>query len=206
MTPVTIVATGVANTASVSTSLRRCGASVQITDDPAQVRDAEALVLPGVGSFAAGMERLRERGLDVPIIERIGEGRPMLAICLGLQLLFEGSDESPGVAGLGVIPGVIRRFDPSVRTPQFGWSRVEAGTGCAVLDSGDAYFANSYRVGEPPQGWVAATSEHGARFVAALERGPVVACQFHPELSGSWGLALLTRWLALVPAKEATPC
>lgn len=192
---VTIIATGVANTASVAAALRRCGASVEITDDAAQVARSTRLVLPGVGSFAAGIASLRERGLDQTIRERVREQMPLLAICLGLQLLCRASDESPGVEGLAVIDDDIRRFPDSVRVPQFGWNRVEISDACRLVQPGHAYFANSYRLARPPAGWASATADHGGAFVAAFERGSILACQFHPELSGAWGLALLSRWL-----------
>lgn len=192
---VTVVATGIANVASVEAALRRVGADVELTDDATRVRDTARVVLPGVGAFGAGMARLTERGLAEAIVERCAAQRPLLCVCLGLQLLCAASEESPGVAGLGVLDTVVRRFGEGVRAPQFGWNRVEAGAGCQLLQSGYAYYANSYRISEAPPGWSAARSVHGVSFIAALERGPVLACQFHPELSGVWGRALLERWL-----------
>lgn len=200
---VVVVSTGVANTASMAAAFRRCGASVDITDDPARIADAAFVVLPGVGSFAAGMERLRARGLGDAIVERVRAERPLLAVCLGLQLLCVSSEESPGVEGLGVIDARVTRFPAPARTPQFGWNRVDAGAGCRLITIGHAYFANSYRVERQPEGWSSATSVHGGSFVAALERGSVLACQFHPELSGAWGAGLLRRWLSF---EEACAC
>jgi imidazole glycerol phosphate synthase glutamine amidotransferase subunit len=113
---------------------------------------------------------------------------------VGLQVLCDASEESPGVPGLGLVPGTVRRFPSTVRVPQFGWNRVEAPPG-GFLESGYAYYANSYRLDAAPAGWTAATSDHGGPFVGALRRGDVLACQFHPELSGAWGLAMLGRWL-----------
>lgn len=195
MEPVVIVSTGVANAASVSAAIRRCGIDVELSDDAARVRDAQRVVLPGVGSFQAGMEYLRGRGLDGVIGERVAAGRPLLAICLGLQLLCRCSEESPGIAGLGVIEAEVCRIPVNVRAPQFGWNRVEAAEASA-LESGYAYYANSYCVLDRPVGWTVATSTYGGEFVAALERGPILACQFHPELSGLWGSGLIKRWLA----------
>jgi imidazole glycerol-phosphate synthase subunit HisH len=195
---VLVVRTGVANLASVLSGLRKAGADPHVSDDPAAVRAATAVVLPGVGAFAAGVESLAARGLDAAIAERVRDARPLLAVCLGLQLLLEASEEGPGVRGLGVVPGEARRFPeaPGVRVPQLGWNHVEPQTGCILLQPGYAYFANSYRLAEPPPGFACALSTHGAPFVAAFERGPVLACQFHPELSGAWGIALLNRWVA----------
>ena len=195
MTPVVVVRTGTANLASVLAALRRAGVESRVTDDPRDAERADRLVLPGVGSFGAAMSTLRAHALVEPLRRRVLEGRPTLAVCLGLQLLAESSDESPGVRGLGVIPARITRFPESVRVPQLGWNSVAAPPECALLESGCAYYANSYRLETPPSGWACATTDHGGRFVGALERGRVLACQFHPELSGPWGRALIERWL-----------
>ena len=197
MNEVLVVRTGVANLASVLAGLRKAGAEPIVSDDPAAVRAAQAVVLPGVGHFTAGVASLAERGLDAAIAERVTEGRPLLAVCLGLQLLLEASEEGPGQRGLGVVPGVARRFDAhaGIRVPQLGWNRVLPSGECQLLQEGHAYFANSYRLVEPPAGFACATAFHGGSFVAAFERGPVLACQFHPELSGAWGIALLDRWV-----------
>jgi imidazoleglycerol phosphate synthase glutamine amidotransferase subunit HisH len=101
------------------------------------------------------------------------------------------------VRGLGVVPGVARRYGAAVRAPQLGWNRVRPVEGARVIEPGSAYFANSYRMESIPPGWSGATAEYGGPFVAALEHGPVVACQFHPELSGPWGAALIRRWLEM---------
>lgn len=195
MGPVAVViTTGVANTASVVSGLRRCGVESELSADAARVRDASLVVLPGVGSFGAGMARLRESGLDDALRDRIDRGRPLLAVCLGLQLLCAASEESPGVGGLGVVRASVSRFGEGVRVPQFGWNRVEADAGCRLLEDGYAYFANSYRLIGPPAGAAVAWAGHGGRFVAAFEMGSVLACQFHPELSGPWGLGLIRRW------------
>ncbi|MBM4394407.1 MAG: imidazole glycerol phosphate synthase subunit HisH [Deltaproteobacteria bacterium] len=194
---VVIVRTGTANLASVVAGLARAGAAARLTEDPAEVASAPRLVLPGVGALGAAMERLDALGLSGPLADRVRAGRPTLAVCLGLQLLAERSDESPGVPALGVVPGNATRFSGPVRVPQLGWNRVVPGPGCRLLEEGFAYFANSYRLEAPPPGWSAALADHGGPFVAAMERGPVLACQFHPELSGAWGLSLLRRWLAV---------
>lgn len=190
----TIVRTGVANTASVTAALGRCGCRCVLSDDPGEVTAAGLLVLPGVGSFSAGMESLGRAGLVDAVRARVAGGGPTLAICLGLQLLCAASEESPGVAGLGVIDSTVARFGGGVRVPQFGWNQVETGGG--LVEPGHAYFANSYRLAAAPAGWSVSWAEHGGRFVAAIERGEVLACQFHPELSGAWGAGLLERWLA----------
>jgi imidazole glycerol phosphate synthase glutamine amidotransferase subunit len=115
-------------------------------------------------------------------------------MCVGLQVLFEASDESPGSEGLDVLSGRVRRFPSDVRVPQFGWNRIEPELGCRYLEAGHAYFANSFRVLAAP-GCKIARALHGESFVAAIERGPLLACQFHPELSGAFGHRLIARWL-----------
>lgn len=205
---VTIVRTGVANTASVAAALTRRGCRCALSEDASAIERAPVLVLPGVGSFGAGMEALGRLGLREILRARVGRGEPTLAICLGLQLLCVGSDESPGVEGLGVLDARVTRFGPGVRTPQFGWNRVEPEPDARLVEPGFAYFANSYRLEACPEGWTAAWADHGGRFVASVERGGLLACQFHPELSGPWGGALLGRWLARcgVPVGEGSPC
>lgn len=193
---VLVVRTGTANLASVLAGLRRAGCEPELTEDAAVVERAERLVLPGVGSFGAAMKRLREASLDVVLRRHIEVGRPILAVCVGLQLLAEGSEESPDVSGLGVFEGRAARFPETVRVPQLGWNEVKPAAGCELISSaGHAYFANSYRLPSAPKDWLPALSEHAGPFVAALERGPQLLCQFHPELSGQWGLAVLRRWL-----------
>jgi imidazole glycerol phosphate synthase glutamine amidotransferase subunit len=203
---VTIVRTGVANTASVAAALRRAGATPVITAERAEIEAAARLVLPGVGAFASGMSALREAGLVEPLRARLADGRPTLAICLGMQVLFESSAESPGVRGLGVLPGRFEAFPAGVRTPQFGWNRIASvdDTGSPLIDEpGFVYFANSFRLASPadfsaelPADVSACIANHGGPFVAAVERGGLLACQFHAELSGAFGLRLIRRWLA----------
>lgn len=220
MARVVVVRTGVANSASVRAAFDRLGAEVEMSDDPTIVDRADLLVLPGVGSFAAGMAALERAGLVEALRERIRDQRATLAICLGLQLLCAESDESPGVRGLGVIDQRVTRFGPNARVPQFGWnlvrpesspteecasprSRAEVPALPALMEPGHAYFANSYRLPRAPEGWVASWSDHAGPFVAAIQRGPVLACQFHPELSGPFGASLIRRWLEWSP--PATP-
>ena len=162
------------------------------------------MVLPGGGAFAAAAEALDELELREPLRERIEAGRATLAICLGFQLLCEGSEESPGAVGLGLIPATARRFGGELRVPQLGWNRVEP-VGAGLIEPGHAYFANSYHVPELPPGWAGATTDYGGVFASAVERGALLACQFHPELSGAWGSALLARWVARSRVAPAAP-
>lgn len=192
---IAVVDTRTANIASMLASLRRIGLDPEITTEARVVREAPRVVLPGVGAFGAGMARLVALDLVDALRERVRAERPLLAVCLGLQLLTAGSEESPGVAGLGIFPELtVGRFVSAPIVPQLGWNLVTPDPGCALLEAGHAYFANSYRLTEAPSGWQAARAHHGEPFVAAIERGPQLACQFHPELSGAWGQALLARW------------
>lgn len=200
-----VVPTGVANLASVAAAMARLGAVMTPCDDAAAVRAADALVLPGVGQFGAAMAFLQQRQLVAALQQRLREGRPTLGICLGMQLCCDGSDEAPGVPGLGVVPGQVERFPDAVRVPQMGWNDVAVPHSAALLQSGACYFANSFRLVVAPAGWSAALADHGGPFVAALERGPLLLCQFHPELSGRCGHDLLRRWLER-SAEAVQPC
>ena len=205
MSDVTIVDSGVANLASIAGAFRRLNAGVVVSADPAIVRDAARIVLPGVGAFGAGMAALRSRGLETVIRDVASRGAPILGICLGMQMLCDTSEETPGVAGLGVVTGTCRRLPPEVRIPHLGWNSVSAEPGARLVTTGIAAFANSYALRESPKEWTPAWATHGVRFVAALERGPILACQFHPELSGAYGAALLQRWLTGRVAPSGPP-
>lgn len=198
-----IVPTGVANLEAVAAAFRRLGRTPRLLDSAAGIAGAAYVVLPGVGSFAGGMAELRRRGWVDALRRRVEEGRPTLGICLGLQLLCEASDEAPGIPGLGCVPGRVVRLEGAGRVPQLGWNRLSVSAGAAFLRPGIFYFANSYRLAAAPSGWSAAVSRHGTRFVAGFERGGVLACQFHPELSGRVGAGLLARWLERAPVAAA---
>ena len=200
MTQVAIVDSGVANLASVRSGLAALGADGVVTRDPEFVRTATHVVLPGVGRFEAGMRSLRANGLDRAVLEVHASGRPLLAICLGMQMLGEGSDESPGTAGVGVFPGRFTLLPNSVRVPHLGWNHVEPDPS-SDLPSGMAAFANSYCLTEAPEAWSVAWTTHGRRFVSALAQGRTLACQFHPELSGDYGMSLLRAWLEESPGE-----
>lgn len=197
---VCIVRTGSANVASVEAALRRLGLEPVVTESAGAVIRAERVVLPGVGSFGAAMRRLDALGLAEPLRARVDADRPTLCVCLGMQILFEASAESPEARGLGVVPGRAERFREAagLRVPQMGWNDVVPDAGGAGVPAGVAYFANSYRVTAAPEGWCCGWSEHGERFLASIEkrsaRGSIVACQFHPELSGAFGSEILSRW------------
>jgi imidazole glycerol phosphate synthase glutamine amidotransferase subunit len=192
--PVVVIPTGTANTASVIAAFKRLDAEPILAADPKAVEEADRVVLPGVGAFASAISRIDQLGMREVLTARIKEGRPTLAICLGMQLLCTSSEESPESKGLGIVPGTVTRFAPDLRVPQLGWNMVQP-AGATSLDAGWAYFANSYKVPGFPEGWSGATTDYGGSFVSAMERGAILACQFHPELSGAWGSSLLRRWL-----------
>lgn len=197
MREVHVIPTGVGNLASVAAAFLRLDCRLVPVEAPEQVERSAALVLPGVGHFGAAMQGLRAQGLVEALRDRVRAARPTLAVCLGLQLLAEASEEEPGVEGLGLIPGQATRFAPGLRSPNMGWARVEADPACRVLASGDFYFAHSFTLRTRPAGLAVASAEHGGTFVAAVEGPGFVACQFHPELSGPAGQEILSRWLQM---------
>ena len=203
---VLLVRTGTSNQASVVAALRRLDVAVRTSDEVAEILAAPRVIVPGVGAFAAARETLDRAGLVPALRERIEAGKPTLTICLGLQLLAEGSEESPDVPGLGILPGRAERFPKSVSVPQLGWNEVSAPTEAEILKPGFAYFANSYRLLRAPKGWSVSWAQHGGPFVAAVERGNVLGCQFHPELSGAFGRGLLQRWLVRSSERSAAAC
>lgn len=190
---VTVIDTEIANIASIEAALARQGAIVSFAKGRSDIEDASAVLLPGVGAFAAGMERLRESDFDTALINRISFGKPTLGICLGMQLFCDASEESPGTKGLGIIPSQIRRFPDTVAVPHLGWNAVQSDI--RGLEGGDAYFANSYCLPEVPVGWNICKALYGVEFVAAAKKGAVMITQFHPELSGQFGGQVLDLWL-----------
>ena len=184
----TVVPTGTANMASVAAAFRRLGADLKPAESAKDIRTADQLVLPGVGAFAAAMKHIDEHRWRRGLVDRIQAGRPTLAICVGMQLLCEKSDENVETSGLGVVSDTVTRFPQGVIVPQLGWNRVTPDSDARFLRPGWAYFANSYRLESVTDGWVSAKTEYGGSFISAMERGDVLACQFHPELSGKWGI------------------
>jgi imidazole glycerol phosphate synthase glutamine amidotransferase subunit len=195
MTDLAVVPTGTANLASVFAAFDRLGRAPVEATDRETVNSARWVVVPGVGAFGAAADAIGRLGILESLRARIDEGRPTLAVCVGMQLLCAGSEESPGATGLGVAEETVRRFPGIVKVPQLGWNLVVPGPG-SLIEPGWAYFANSFRLANAPAGWTTAITDYGGEFVSAMQRGSVLACQFHPELSGPWGSRLLDRWLA----------
>jgi glutamine amidotransferase len=204
---------GIGNLRSAEKALQTLGADARLVADPEEAAAAAAVVLPGVGAFGRCMEALVASGLDRVAREAAGAGRPFLGICVGMQLLYEGSEEAPGVAGLGLLPGVVRRLPEGVKHPQMQWNRLLAGPAwdrCPLLtgptfEGPDAdpwvYFVHSYA---PPAGdEVAATCDYGGPVTAVAGRDSLWATQFHPEKSGRVGLALLANFVAAASVAAA---
>lgn len=199
-----IAATGAANLASVLAMCDRAGVKAIVTDDPDALRDAERVLLPGVGSFGAAMAALDRSGLATVLRERASKKKPLMGICLGMQMAFCSSEEDEGIPGLGIIEGRVVKFRTALPLPQLGWNRVQPGASSSLVKPGWAYFANSYRADSIPSGYSVSSSSYGGEFCAAVEaREPgddlpwLLLCQFHPELSGAWGLDLFCRWMGL---------
>jgi glutamine amidotransferase len=191
---------GSGNLRSAERALARVGAEVQVTSDAAAARDADALVVPGVGAFGACMDGIRTIGGDAVVRERIAANRPVLGICVGMQVLYaRGVEHGVAAEGIGVLDGVVTPLVSDI-VPHMGWNSVDAPAE-SVLFRGVGgqrfYFVHSYAATDA-DGAVATWAEHGNRFVAALERGPLAATQFHPEKSGDAGAELLANWLATV--------
>ena len=196
---IAVVDYGIGNLRSAEKALQHLGADATLTADADAIAAADAVVLPGVGAFGACMRALRESGLEPVAKDAATDGRPFLGVCVGMQMLFDGSDESPEVPGLGVVAGRVTRLPDSERLPQIGWntlevrpeSRLAAGLGTAPW----LYFVHSFAPDPADDGVVAAWCTYGRRFAAAIETGPLWATQFHPEKSSDAGLRLLTNFV-----------
>jgi glutamine amidotransferase len=194
------------NLRSATKALERLGADVRVVREPEAARGVDGVVLPGVGHFGEAMRRIRARRLDVAVLDAADRGIPVLGICLGLQLLFAESEESPGVPGLGLLPGPVRRLRTGRKLPHIGWSRVDwtPGSTLAPDDDSDAartyYFVHTYACEPEDEALVLGRADHGVPFCASAGRDEVTGVQFHPEKSSAAGLGLLGRWLASVPA------
>ncbi len=203
---ITLIDYGAGNLASLEGALDRLGLEYVRAERPDQGAEAGPLVLPGVGHFETAQKALRERGWWLEIPGLVADGRPLLGICLGLQLLAEGSEEAPKATGLGLVPGIVRRLGPGVKVPHMGWSQVEQRCphpGLPDPKGGWLYFVHSYAL-EPGPGTVY-TARHGRVFSAVEARGRVMGFQPHPEKSGAVGLKLLQAALAWMGASAAVP-
>lgn len=201
---ISVIDYGVTNIGSLLNMLRKCGIAARAVTAPDDVRAAEKLVLPGVGSFDNGASHLRDRGLVEPIRESVTKGTPILGICLGMQLLAEGSEEGT-IPGLGLIRGRSVRFrlppDSSLKIPHLGWKQPSLRRQSRLLTITDPrtrfYFTHSFHVVCDEPGDVVATAHYGVEFTAMIERDHVCGVQYHPEKSHSYGMAILKNYAAL---------
>lgn len=194
-----VVDYGAGNLRSVVRALAFVGAEPVVVGDPEALLQADVLVFPGVGAAGSAMRRLRERGLDDAIREFYRSGRPVLGVCLGLQLLFEWSEEDGGTAGLGLLPGLVRRFPDGLKVPHMGWNQVRLRQAHPVFagipDGTYFYFVHSYYAEPADPALVVGTTDYGVEFASVVARENLVATQFHPEKSSRWGLMVYKNFL-----------
>jgi glutamine amidotransferase len=200
-----IIDYGSGNLRSVQKAFEHVGVQAEVGSDVERIMSADGLVLPGVGAFGAAMEELESRGLVDPIRERVLARVPFLGVCLGLQLLFERSEEAPGVAGLGLVPGDVRRIPDRVKVPHMGWNQIEIAADSdlfeGVPDHTAFYFVHSYVVVPVQPGNVLTTTEYGDfTFVSGVQTDTLAAFQFHPEKSSTLGLRIYQNFAARVAA------
>ncbi|HYC55458.1 MAG TPA: imidazole glycerol phosphate synthase subunit HisH [Candidatus Binatia bacterium] len=207
---IAVVDYGVGNLRSVSKALEHVGAQVTVTSDASVIESAGGVVLPGVGAFAHCMNNLAEAGLEGCVRAAAASTRPFLGVCVGMQILFEESDEFGRVPGLGILPGRVRRFEPAahdLKVPHMGWNELvvrNRAPHLAGLDDGTrVYFVHSYYVETPEPSIIATTTPYGVDFVSSAWRGNIFATQFHPEKSQDAGLKILGNFARLVEASEA---
>ncbi len=196
---ISIVDYGMGNLRSVEKALERLGYPTRLVTTPAEVEDSARLVVPGVGAFGDAMAGLRAQELVEPLRRAAADGRPILGICLGMQAFFESSEEAPGVEGLGLIRGGVRKIiAPGLKIPHMGWNNLDIRPGSRLLagigPAPHVYFVHSYHVVPADAGVIAATAEYGEPLVAAVEQGSIWGTQFHPEKSQDLGMRILRNF------------
>ncbi len=198
MLPIAIIDYGAGNLRSVQKAFERLGSDARFVSEPNELDRASAVVFPGQGASPSAMAALREHGMAEPVRRWIADGKPFFGVCLGLQLLLDHSEEGD-TPGLGVIPGVVRRFPVGLKVPHMGWNSVEEARPHPLFDGALLgayfYFVHSYYADPADPSWTAGVTEYGAAFASALARDNVVATQFHPEKSGDAGLALYRNFI-----------
>lgn len=201
-TKVTVIDYHCGNLKSVEQALQHCGAEVEMTADPAQIAQASKLVLPGVGAFPVGMQKLHELGLVSVIQQQVQTGVPLLGICLGMQLLLEHSEEHGGADGLGLIPGQVKKIEsdtPNLKLPHIGWNRLTVTKNDAILTESDYfYFVHTFQAMPNDESTVLATCQYeDVSFCAAVSQNNIWGMQFHPENSAEQGLGILRNFILL---------
>jgi len=190
---IAIIDYGAGNLRSVKNALDALEVDSKITDNPEDIQNADRLILPGDGSFGYVMNSLQKKKLISPIRNFIKSGKPFLGICLGLQALFEESEESPGVKGLCILQGKVIRFQKG-KIPQIGWNKISPAKN-NIFREGYAYFVNSYYAVPEDKSVIASATDYYGKFASAVEYKNILAMQFHPERSGKFGIEILRRWL-----------
>jgi imidazole glycerol-phosphate synthase subunit HisH len=197
MTLIAVLDYGIGNLRSAQKALQHVGADARLTSDPGLVGEAAGVVLPGVGNFGRCMAALEGSGLDELAIECARSGRPFLGVCVGMQMLYEGSEESPGVPGLGVLPGTVQLLPQGVKRPQMQWNMLQrcrdSGLLAGVPEPTWVYFVHSYAAASDEH--AVAVCDYGGPVVAAVEVGALWATQFHPEKSGATGMRVLANFV-----------
>ena len=193
---------GIGNLRSAQKALEKVGADARLVDEPSKAESADAVVLPGVGAFGACMGALRSSGLESVVRDAVGAGLPFLGICVGMQMLFDASDEDAGVHGLGIIPGSVRTIPGDVKRPQMQWNRLHVRNGDPMFaglgDDPWMYFVHSFHGVPDDASHVAATVRYGSEINVAFRRDNVFAVQFHPEKSAPAGLGMLSNFVESV--------
>jgi glutamine amidotransferase/cyclase len=210
---ITLLDYGAGNVRSVINAIESLGETVRIVSSQADIQAAEKLVFPGVGAFGSMMEILHRKGYVEPLKAYLKSNRPFLGICLGLQALFDGSEEAPGCQGLGLIPGLVKRFDINLAVPHIGWNGLTMRQPSPIFENltGNEkfYFVHSYYVAPQESAVILTTTDYGHRFVSSIQKGNLIATQFHPEKSGRAGRTVLRNFLAgdvrrALPAQSTT--
>ncbi len=200
---IAVIDYGVGNLFSVEKAFAALGADVRVTSDEAVIRAADKIVLPGVGAFGDCMKNLEASGLIPVLLDCVAKGKPLLGICVGLQILFDGSEESPGVRGLGLIPGLVKKIQaPGLKVPHMGWNslairepRQKADLFAGLGEKPYVYFVHSYHAVPEDPAVITSVTEYGEQLTASVAKGNVQATQFHPEKSGDVGLHILKNFI-----------
>lgn len=200
---IAVIDYGVGNLFSVEKALAVLGADVRVTSEEDVIRQADKIVLPGVGAFGDCMKNLEESGLIPVLMESVTAGKPLLGICVGLQILFDGSEESPGVRGLGLIPGMVKKIQaPGLKVPHIGWNslairepRQQLDLFAGLAEKPYVYFVHSYHAVPEDPSVITSVTEYGEQLTASVAKGNIQATQFHPEKSGDVGLHILKNFI-----------
>jgi glutamine amidotransferase len=198
---ITIIDYGAGNLRSVVNAISRLGYQAKVTTSPAEVLEAKAVILPGVGAAADTMTNLRQQGLDEPIRQFVAVGKPFLGVCIGMQVLLSDTEEGGNQPCLGIIPGQVRKFAPGLKVPHMGWNQLRQKKAHfifeGIADGANFYFVHSYYVEPEDKGLVAGETEYGIPFCSVIAKDNLIATQFHPEKSGEVGLKIYDNFIRM---------